>query len=202
MVPFLIWMLFGAIFVPKPFRTLKCTPKWCKKVTQLTPNLENIFKLAPQSWKRGLMLCFRAAGFREAYWIYIYIYIYKRMYLCVYMYSVRFAKPGGPETWYQTFSNWGAALKVLFNLGVSWITFWHHFGVHLRVRNGLGTKMAPESIQLRKGTTPGVESYFFLEYFLDLLGKMSFQNVFLLACVLLVLFCIENVWIIGHPEHQ
>ena len=42
----------------------------------LAPNVESIFNMALRSWKRGLMLCFRAAGFREAYWIYIYIYIY------------------------------------------------------------------------------------------------------------------------------
>ena len=33
----------------------------------LTPNLESTFKLALQGWKRGVMSCFKAAGFREAY---------------------------------------------------------------------------------------------------------------------------------------
>ena len=56
-------------------------PFWCICCYFLVPFwslsgalLESIFKMALQSWKSALMLCFRAAGFREAYWIYIIWY--------------------------------------------------------------------------------------------------------------------------------
>ena len=58
--------LSGSFFVP--FCYICCyflVPFWSLSDTLL----ESIFKMALQSWKRGLMLCFRAAGFREAYWI-------------------------------------------------------------------------------------------------------------------------------------
>ena len=79
--------------------------------------------------------------------------------------------------------------------GVSWVTSLHHFGVHLRVRNGLGTKMAPESIQLRKGTTPGVESYFhfllFGPFLEDILPKCVFVSM-CLAGVVLYRICLDS----------
>ena len=86
------------------------------------------------------------------------------------------------------FQFWGADLKIFSKFGVSWITFLLHFGVHLRVRNGLGTKMAPESIQLRKGTTPGVECYFFgallVHFGEDVVPKCVFVSVCLASVVL------------------
>ena len=76
------------------------------------------------------------------------------------------------------FQLWGANLKMFSKFGVSSVTRLHHFGVHLSIRNSLGTKMVPESIQLRKGTTPGVECYLLFLTFWTFLGRCPSKMCF------------------------
>ena len=112
----------------------------------------------------------------------------------MYVYSIRFAKPGGPETQHQTsFPTLGCQLEDVFQiwcqLGHLFASFWSTFEGSKRLGDKKGTKKHPDQKRYHLGARIVLLfSLFFEPFWEDVLPKAVF-----LACVSQVLFFIEFV---------